>query len=138
MEESQWEQKDNLAALNWSILFLLLLIAGVLLSFAATVEQRDSLARLLCCRQEDGTDVFPVRRLASILVAGGTGFFAWLACRSAKRVELQGSCRERSSAQANLLAAVLVFAAALIRLCDLEQTGRDRQNAALQEPLAPE
>lgn len=138
MEESQLEQKDALATLDWSILFLLLLIVGVLLSFAATVEQRDGLARLVCCGQEDTTDVFSTRWLVSILVVGATGFFAWVACRSAKKTMCQGGCAEQRSARANLLAAVLVFAAALIRLNDLELIGRDRQNAALEETLAPE
>lgn len=72
-----------------------------------------------------------------ILVAGATGFFAWVACRSTKKTLRQGSCRAQRSAQANLLAAVLVFAAALIRLNDLELIGRDRQNAALEETPAP-
>ena len=84
MEESQLEQKDVLATLDWSILFLLLLIVGVLLSFAATVEQRNGLARLVCCGQEDTTDVFSTRWLVGILVVGATGFFAWAACSSIK------------------------------------------------------
>lgn len=138
MEESQLEQKDALATLDWSVLFLLLLIAGVLLSFAATVEQRDGLAKLLCCGQEDTTDVFSARWLAGILVVGATGFFAWVACRSAKKTLHQGTCAEQRSAQANLLASVLVFVAALIRLNDLELISRDRQNAALEETLTPE
>lgn len=138
MEESQLEQKDELATLGWTVLFLLLLIVGVLLSFSATVEQRDGLARLVCCGQEDTTDVFSTRWLASILVVGATGFFAWAACRSMKKTQCQGSCTQQRSAQANLLASVLVFVAALIRLNDLELIGRDRQNAALEETLEPE
>lgn len=138
MEESQLEQRDELATLDWSILFLLLLIVGVLLSFSATVEQRNGLARLLCCGQEDTTDVFSTRWLVGVLVVGATGFFAWVACRSMKKTLCQGDCTAQRSAQANLLAAVLVFAAALIRLNDLELIGRDRQSAALEETLAPE
>ncbi len=138
MEESQPEQKEPLATLDWSILFLLLLIGGVLLSFAAAVEQRDGLARQVCCGLEDTTDVFPARWLAGILAAGATGFFAWVACSSMKKTLRGGDCAEQRSARANLLAAVLVFAAALIRLNDLALIGRDRQNAALEETLAPE
>ena len=114
------EQKEELATLDWSILFLLLLITGILLSFSATVEQRDALAQLLCYGREDTTDVYPQRRLASVLVTGATGFFAWVACRSAQRARCQGSCLERQSTHANLLAAFLVFGAACIRLEDLE------------------
>lgn len=137
MEESQLEQRDELATLDWTILFLLLLIVGVLLSFSATVEQRGSLARLLCCGQENTADVFSTRWVASALVVGATGFFAWVACRSAKKTHCQGDCAEKRSAQANLLASVLVFVAALIRLNDLELIGRDRQSAALEETLEP-
>lgn len=117
------EQREELATLNWSIVFLLLLIMGVLLSFSATVEQRDGLARLLRCGREDTTDVYPQRRLASVLVTGVTGFFAWVACRSAQKAQCRGDCLEQQSAQSNLLAAVLVFAAACIRLEDLERVG---------------
>ena len=137
MEESQLEQKDELATLGWTVLFLVLLIVGVLLSFSATVEQRDGLARLVCFGQENTTDVFSTRWLASILVTGATGFFAWAACRSMKKTLCQGDCGEKRSAQANLLASILVFVAALIRLNDLELIGRDRQSAALEETLEP-
>lgn len=138
MEESQLEQRDALATTDWSILFLLLLIVSILLSFAATVEQRDGLARLVFCGQEDPTDVFPTRWLVSVLVVGATGFFAWSACSSMRKTLRQGDRAERRSARANLLAAVLVFTAALIRMNDLELIGRDRQNAALEETLTPE
>lgn len=137
MEEPRPEQKDALMTLDWSVLFLLVLIAGVLLSFAATVEQRNGLAGQLFCGREDVTDVFPTRRLVSVLVVGATGFFAWTACRTAKSTQQQGTCAEKRSAQANLAASVLVFAAALIRLNDLEMIGRDRCSAALEQTLEP-
>lgn len=122
MEELQEQQAEGLETLNWSILFLLILIVGVLLSFAATVKQRDGLARSLCCGQEDDTDVTALRLPANLLIVGTTGFFAWLACRSAGQAEEEGDCARKRSARANLLAAVLVFVAALIRLDDLRQS----------------
>lgn len=138
MDEPQTEEKENLAILDWSILFLLLLIAGVLLSFSATAEQRNGLAQALCCQQEDTTDVFSKRWAASILIVGTTGFFAWLACQTMQKTQRQGDCGEKRSARANLLASVLVFVAALVRLNDLKLVGRDRQNAALEETLGPQ
>lgn len=138
IKEPQTEQKEELATLDWSILFLLLLIAGVLLSFSATVEQRNGLAQALCGQREETADVFSKRWTASILIVGTTGFFAWLACRSAKETQCRGDCADRRSAQANLLASILVFVAALIRLNDLELIGRDRQNTALEETLEPQ
>lgn len=121
MEELQAKQEE-LETVNWSILFLILLILGVLLSFSATLEQRSGLLEALCCRQEDAADVSAKRWAASALIVGTTGFFTWLACRSAKEAKEQGSCANQRSAQANLLASVLVFIAALVRLSDLKLT----------------
>lgn len=122
MEELRAKQEEELETVNWSILFLILLIIGVLLSFSATLEQRSGLLEALCCRREDTTDVSAKRWAASALIVGTTGFFAWLACRAARETAGQGTCGEQRSAQANLLASVLVFAAALIRLNDLKLT----------------
>lgn len=122
------EEREELETLNQSVLFLLVLIAAVLLSFAATVRQRDGLARALCCRQEDTTDVFALRWPAAILVAFSTGWFAWQACRAVGALSGQESCAQRRSAHANLLAAILVFVAGLVRLDDLKQTGLAQQN----------
>ena len=138
MEETRAEQREELATLNGSILVLLILIAGVLLSFSATVEQRDGLAKALCCCREDTTDVFSKRWVASFLIVATTGFFAWLACRSVKETQDREDCVEQRSAHANLLAAILVFVAALVRLNDLNCIGRDQQNAALEETLEPQ
>lgn len=120
MKELQAKQEEALGTINWSILFLVLLIVGVLLSFSATLEQRRGLAESLRCHREDTTDVSAKRWAASALIVGTTGFFAWLACRSAMEAQRQETCVEQRSAQANLLASVLVFAAALVRLGDLK------------------
>ena len=119
------EQEEELESLNWTALFLLLLIVAVLISFLATVEQRNGLIQALYCQQENATNVFSKRWTASALVVGATGFFAWLACRGANDARAQGDCTKQRSAHANLLAAVLVFVAALVRLNDLKAAACD-------------
>lgn len=139
MEEAQSEQENALAAIDWSILFLLLLILGILLSFAAVSAQRDGLVRnLLCGQSEEAPDVFPLRWRAGVLSAGATAFFALLS-RQTLREAMEGEdCVQRRSAKANALASALILAATLIRLDDLEFIGANRQSAALEETLAPE
>lgn len=119
MKELQAKQEE-LETVNWSILFLILLILGVMLSFSATLEQRNGLVGALCCKREDTADVSGKRWAASALVVGATGFFTWLACRSAKAAKEQETCANQRSTQANLLASALVFVAALVRLSDLK------------------
>lgn len=121
MEETQQE----LAQVNWSILFLVLLIFGILLSFAATVEERDGLLNVLCGGEENTVNVLPLRWASSALVTGGTGFFAWLACRAMGNALASGDRDAIGSARTNLLAALMVFGAAVLRLGDLkERAGR--------------
>lgn len=117
MEETQQE----LAQANWSILFLVLLIFGILLSFKATVEERDGLVDTLCGGEKCAVNVFPLRWAASALVTGGTGFFAWLACRGLSSALASGERVEIGSARTSLLAALMVFGAALLRLGDLKE-----------------
>ncbi len=135
MEEQ--EQCNQLESLNDSILVLLLLIAGVLLSFSATVDQRNTLAQTLCGEYANTTDPLPKRRFASILIAGTTGFFAWLAAHGMTSAQ-HGTCSDRRSAQANLIAAVLVFVAALIRLNDLNLIACDRLSQTSDRLVAPQ
>ncbi len=131
------KQCEQLETFNSSILVLLLLIAGILLSFSATVDQRNELARILCGGEENPSNILSKRRLASILIVGTTGFFAWAACRGMSSAQ-PSNCSERRSAQANLFAAVLVFVAALIRLNDLNLVIREQLNAASAEFVEPQ
>lgn len=135
MEEVQGAQGEALSALNWSVVFLLLLIVGILLSFAATAAQRDSAAR---GRPAEEPDVFPLRWRAGVLSVGATAFFALLARRTLGQALEGEDCAQRRSAKANALASALVLAATLIRLDDLAFVGSSRQQAALEETLAPE
>lgn len=114
------ERQQELTQTNWVILFLVLLIFGILLSLRATVEERDDLLSALCCGRERETDVFPLRWAASALVTGGTGFFAWLACRAMGDALETGDKETVGSARTNLLAALMVFGAAVLRLGDLK------------------
>lgn len=139
MAETQEEQENALATLDWSLLFLILLILGVLISFAATSIQREGLARnLLCGQSEEIPDVFPLRWRTGVLSVGATAFFALLARRTLNEALEQDDCAQQRSAKANALASALVLAATLIRLDDLEFIGANRQSAALEETLAPE
>lgn len=120
MEETALEQTEELAQTNWVIIFLVLVIVSVLLSFAATVQQRDDLVNALCHRSEPATDVFPLRWTAGVLVTGATAFFAWLSCRNARQTQEQGDKCAVGTARADLLAALMVFGAAVIRLINLD------------------
>lgn len=76
MEETQEEQERALATLDWSLLFLVLLILGILISFAATSIQREGVVRnLLCGQSEELPDVFPLRWRTGALSVGGHRLF---------------------------------------------------------------
>ena len=128
-----------LKTLDESLMFLLVLIAGILISFAATSIQRNGVARLLCCgSQQEQPDVFPLRWKTGVMTAGAAGFFALLSRQTLKDALQQEDCAQRRSARAGALAAALAFAATLIRLDDLEFIRSNRQSAALEETLLPE
>ena len=116
------EVQQELEQADWTIVFLVLLVFGVLLSLTATVKERDGLVKAICCGGRDDAGVFPLRWAASALVLGGTGFFAWLACRSAKEALASGTCGSIRSARTNLLAALMVFGAAVLRLGELKKS----------------
>ena len=141
MEETEAASETcrALNALDASLMFLLVLIAGVLISFAATAIQRKGVAQLLCCgSQGEQPDVFPLRWKTGVMTAGAAGFFALLSRQTLKDALGQEDCAQRRSARANALAAALAFAATLIRLDDLEFIRCSRQNAVLEETLLPE
>ena len=141
MEEtpSAQEGQEALKTLDWSLVFLLLLVAAIVISITATSAQREGLFRsLFCASSEETPDVFPLRCKASALSVGALGFFAVLARRSLQQAQAQGDCAQKRSAQANALASALVLAAALIRLDDLEFIKSNRQSAALADSLTPE
>lgn len=66
---------SELKALETSRGFLLLLLAGVLLSYQVLVLQRDGICRTLRGETGASPDVFPLRAGSSALVVGALGYF---------------------------------------------------------------
>lgn len=144
---AQDSRLDMQGILDWSVVFLLVIIASILMSYFVLCIQRRQQCLLDQGRTEEAAclpEVFPVRWRASAMIAGATGFFLWIAWRIYCAACEAGTCVERKSAWSGLLAAALVFAAALIRMGDLEFTGRQAQGqspqtqAALEETLTAE
>lgn len=110
---------EQLAITDESLRFLIVIIAGVLLSFGATVIQRDALVAELCGNEPDTSAVYPIRHTANSLIVGALGYFLCLAIRNWRERDTT-DCGGARSAHSGLWAALLVFAAALIRFEDLE------------------
>ena len=106
--------------------FLFFVVTSVLLSFWATVRQRDALCLTIQGEEELAAQVGEVGRFrlaASALVIGALGFFFMQAldtCRQADPSD-ETACR---SARLNLIASFLVLLASLIRLFDLNMVRR--------------
>lgn len=111
----------QLAAVEESLGFLVLLLGSLLLSFSALQLQRRQLACAAAGEEEAAAavpDPYPLRCGASALVVGALGYFFAQALEGWQSTQA-GSPDGRASALRNLWAALLVLAAALIRLCDL-------------------
>lgn len=125
MDMEQEELCGQLSDTEESLRYLVLIAAGILLSFRATLIQRDALADALCGAEPDLSAVYPLRHTASSLIVGALGFFLCLAVRTWRQRGGSG-CGESRSARSGLWAALLVFAAALIRFDDLETAQREQ------------
>ena len=99
---------------------ILVLLVSVALSYRATAQQKDGLCQILAGRGEGLPDVFPLRLGASLLVVMALAYFFALAVAGWEESR-GGNCREQRSGELNVWAALLVLAAALIRLYDLTQ-----------------
>lgn len=110
----------QLGDIDGSLEHILVLLVSVGLSFRATALQRRGLCEILEGKESAMPDVFCLRLAGSLLVIMTLGFFFALAVKSWQNSR-GGSCRERKSADLNAWAALLVLAAALIRLYDLTQ-----------------
>ena len=123
---------SQLEIMDWSIFFLLVIIASVLLSYYGAAISRQE----ICLTLKGGRvgaqglpDLFPIRVTAGALVVGALGFFLCLAWRSWQ--ESAGGAGEWS-ARINLWASLLVLLAALLRLGDLMANGvRQGEDAGL-------
>lgn len=122
MERDRETLCGELKTLDTTILFLALIVLSVLLSFAATARQRDAVCLTLQGEEELAETVGNVTGLrcaASALIVGSLGYFLQLARETCAETD---PCDREASASAgrNLVAAVLVLLASLIRLFDLK------------------
>lgn len=121
------ELREQLCLLDRSLNWLLVIIAGVLLSFWATARQRDALCLTLAgedsCAEQLG-NVLPIRRLVAILVMLALTFFFLLSLCVEAQAECQGDSAAVRSARLNRWAALFVLAAAVIRFIDINELCR--------------
>lgn len=110
---------EQLSTVDQAVYFLVLIIAGVFLSFKATGVQREALCEVIQGEMPDTSEVYPLRHTANALVVGALGFFLCLAIKTERETD-PGDCVASRSARSNLWAALLVLAAALIRYDDVE------------------
>lgn len=120
MEERQ-KLGGQLATVEQSIWFVVVIVAGVFLSLKATMSQGDALRNMLAGCPAGASPVYPLRHGANSLVIGALGFFLCLAMRTWNEADKSNPAAARS-AYANLWAAMLVLAAAMIRYDDVERT----------------
>ena len=109
--------REQLRTVDESLLFLLLIVLSVLLSYWGVRIQREGLCRTLQGDAEGAAAlprVFPIRLSASAL-----GFFLCLALKTERETARGGTPAARRSACTNLWASLFVFLAALLRLDDL-------------------
>lgn len=136
MQENEKSQLcPQLDILDTSLVFLVLLIISVYLSWRATAIQREGLCRIIQGEGETMPDVSPIRLRAGAIVVGCLVFFFGLALDTWGESRCQ-DWAARVSADRNMWAALFVLAAALIRLYDLNWI-RGR-GAALEEEVLPD
>lgn len=113
--------EEQLDTLDDTVFFLVVIIASVLLSFWATLRQRQAVGLTLRGEEEAAQQVgavIPIRFTASALVLGALGYFLHLAVRVWEDAR-RGA--DPASAKANLWASILVLAAAIVRWRDLRR-----------------
>lgn len=117
-QEGLWAQLETVDA---DLGFLFLIVTAVLLSFWATVRQRDALCLTIRGDAEQAAragDVGSIRLGAGALVVGSLGFYFMQALDTWRNAGLSDETARRS-AHLNFIASFLVLLAALIRLLDL-------------------
>lgn len=126
MEETDREKLERQRSdADGAVVFLLVLLCSLLLSLSASLTQRCQLRLALAGRTEEEAavpSVLPVRRWASVLAVGSLGFFLCLAIQAWRDLTPEASCADRQSAGRNLWASILVLAAAVVRLDDLDSS----------------
>lgn len=132
--------EEQLTTADQSVFFLILIILSILLSFWSVLIQREQLGRAIAGtpeEAEEAPDVFPIRAAASALIVTALGFFFCLAIRTRAAAQGEGPAA-RASADRNLWASLLVLAAALIRLFDLNAARGTQTGAEEEEALQPD
>lgn len=113
--------EEQLDTLDDTVFFLVVIIASVLLSFWATLRQRQAVCLTLRGEEEAAQQagaVIPIRFTASALVLGALGYFLHLAVRLWEDARCGA---DPASAKANLWASILVLCAAIVRWRDLRR-----------------
>lgn len=116
--------------LDDSLGYILAVIGSVLLSYKATVLQRDGVCLDLAGEETAAgaaqAQVRRLRLLSGAILIGALGYFLCLALRAANQT--RGDPVAARSSQTNLTASVLVLLAALLRF--LDQKGQEASDAA--------
>ena len=129
---------EELNIVDTDLGFLFLIVTAVLLSYRATVRQRDALYFTLHGDAEGAKragEVTGLRLGAGALVVGSLGFFFMQALKTCGSANPDDPTARRS-AWSNLIASFLVLLAALIRLLDLNFVRRVQP--VLAEELPPD
>lgn len=119
LEQTEWDAlRGQLDTLGTSLLFLALLTGATALSWATVSRQRGALLSLLSGEDTPEPDLFPARLAVSALVVGSLSYFFLLSLETLCTARFQGEAA-CASAGRNARASLLVLAAALVRLYDL-------------------
>ena len=132
MEEERAELCRQLEQADTSLVLLGLLLCSSGLSWRGIAQQRQGLCRVLEGESERVPSVFPTRLLASALVVGALTYFFLLSLEGWQESRA-GTNRERRSGELNAWAALLVLAAALVRLYDLIVLQREEDSPAVEQ-----
>ncbi|MEG2098021.1 MAG: hypothetical protein RRY65_07635 [Pseudoflavonifractor sp.] len=125
------EQQAAVQQIRQAAFFLVMIIISLLLSLRALALQRDE---VLGC---EVPPVFPLKNAAGALVVGAGGFFLCMALAAREKAAAGKNSEALRGADVNALAAVLVLAAAVLRLWDLRRT-EAADPALAQMDLLPE
>ena len=132
------ELEKALSALDGSIFFIVVIVASVMLSWLSLVKQRkDACEALECGDTAQDPSIFPLRLGASALIIGALGFFFYMSVQRHKQACQRTDPVEKRSSYINAWAAVLVLAAALLRLDDLLFVKQSRQSILTEPELQP-
>lgn len=129
----------SLRQVDTSLVFLVLILFSVLLSYWSVGIQRDQLCRTIQGKDVSGfPSVYPIKHAAAAIVVGSLSFFLCLALSADRQAQAGSDPAACRSARVNLWASILVLAAALLRLDDLTFVERSRQSALLEEDTLPD